>query len=42
MKYWQREQTVLQALKEQGAVSMTDVCAMTGASVATVRRDFDW
>lgn len=41
MKYWQREQTVLQVLKEQGAVSMTDVCAMTGASVATVRRDFD-
>ena len=41
MKYWEREQTILQALQTRGAVSMTEICALTGASVATVRRDFD-
>ena len=33
-----RYQDVLELLQERGAVSMTEVCEMTGASVATVRR----
>ncbi len=41
MKYWEREKAILELLKEKGAVAMTDICAHTGASVATIRRDFD-
>lgn len=41
MKYWEREKAVLEMLRDKGAVSMTEVCAKTGASVATIRRDFD-
>ena len=41
MKYWEREKLILDLLKEQGAVSMNHICELTGASVATVRRDFD-
>lgn len=41
MKYWDREKMVLGLLQERGAVSMTEICELTGASVATVRRDFD-
>ena len=41
MKYWEREKAVLELLREKGAVSMTEVCSKTGASVATIRRDFD-
>lgn len=40
MTYWEREKLILDILKEQGSVSMTRVCELTGASVATVRRDF--
>lgn len=41
MKGWEREQKIKELLLERGAVSMTEVCAITGASVATVRRDFE-
>ena len=41
MKYWEREKQVLELLKAKGAVSMTEICDITGASVATVRRDFE-
>ncbi len=41
MRYWEREREILELLKEKGSLSMTEVCAQTGASVATVRRDFD-
>lgn len=41
MKYWEREKQILDILKEKEAVSMAEVCRLTGASVATVRRDFD-
>ena len=41
MKYWEREKLILDLLKEQGSVSMNHICELTGASVATVRRDFD-
>lgn len=41
MKYWEREKVVLEMLKENGAVAMTEVCARTEASVATIRRDFE-
>lgn len=41
MKYWEREKAILDLLKEKGAVAMTEICAQTGASVATTRRDFD-
>lgn len=41
MKVWEREQWILQQLKEKGAVAMNRVCEETGASVATVRRDFE-
>lgn len=41
MKYWEREKQILHLLEANGAVSMTEICAVTGASVATIRRDFD-
>lgn len=41
MKYWERERLILTLLEERGAVAMTEICAQTGASVATVRRDFE-
>lgn len=41
MKYWEREKKILELLQTQEAVSMAEVCALTGASVATIRRDFD-
>ena len=41
MKYWERERQILDILKEKEAVSMAEICRLTGASVATVRRDFD-
>ena len=41
MKYWEREKQILDILKEKEAVSMAEICRLTGASVATVRRDFD-
>lgn len=41
MKYWEREKQILELLKEKESVSMAEICQITGASVATVRRDFD-
>lgn len=41
MKYWDREKTILELLQERGAVALTEICEKTGASVATVRRDFE-
>lgn len=41
MKHWDRERQILELLQQREAVSMGEVCALTGASVATVRRDFD-
>lgn len=41
MKYWEREKVISERLAENGAVAMTEICALTGASVATVRRDFE-
>lgn len=41
MKYWDREKKVLELLHEHGAVALAEICELTGASVATVRRDFD-
>ena len=41
MKGWERERKIQELLQERGAVSMTEVCEMTGASVATVRREFE-
>lgn len=41
MKYWEREKKILELLEENGAAALTEVCALTGASVATVRRDFE-
>ena len=41
MKSWEREQKIQALLQEQGAVSLTEICTLTGASVATVRRDFE-
>lgn len=41
MKYWEREKEILDILNEKKAVSMAEICRITGASVATVRRDFD-
>lgn len=41
MKSWEREQLIRRQLAERGAVSLTEICELTGASPATVRRDFD-
>lgn len=41
MKYWDREKRILELLNEHGAVAMAEICELTGASVATVRRDFE-
>lgn len=41
MKYWEREKAILELLGEKGAVALTEVCDHTGASVATIRRDFE-
>ena len=41
MKAWEREKQIMERLKANGTVAIGDICALTGASVATVRRDFD-
>ena len=41
MKSWEREKLIRLRLQEQNSVTLTEICALTGASVATVRRDFD-
>lgn len=41
MKGWEREKLILELLQERGAVTLMEVCEKSGASVATVRRDFD-
>lgn len=41
MKGWQREKMILERLQERGEVTLTEICALTEASVATVRRDFE-
>lgn len=41
MRSWEREKIILERLKENGSVSLTEICEQTGASVATVRRDFE-
>ncbi len=41
MRYWEREREVLAILQERGAASLTEVCGKTGASIATIRRDFE-
>ena len=41
MKGWEREKLILQRLQEHGTISLAEACAETGASIATIRRDFD-
>lgn len=41
MKSWEREQLIRRLLVEKGAVTSAEICEITGASAATVRRDFD-
>ena len=41
MKAWEREKLILDRIEENGSVSLTEICELTGASVATVRRDFE-
>ena len=41
MKAWERERLLLERLQEQGSLALTEACALTGASVATTRRDFE-
>lgn len=41
MKYWEREKLIVERLQEQGSVAMPEICELTGASVATTRRDFE-
>lgn len=41
MKHLERERLLLQSLEERGVLSLNDACELTGASVATIRRDFD-
>lgn len=41
MRYWEREKTIMDLLAERESVSLTEICGRTGASVATVRRDFE-
>ncbi len=41
MKYWEREKLILERMNENGSVALTEICELTGASVATVRRDFE-
>ncbi len=41
MKAWERERMIMELLQEHGAVTLTEICERSGASVATVRRDFD-
>ncbi len=41
MKSWEREKLIRQRLQEQNSVTLTEICDLTGASVATVRRDFE-
>ena len=41
MKYWERERLILERMNENGSVTLTEICDLTGASVATVRRDFE-
>lgn len=40
MKHWDREKQIIDLLQKNSTVSLTEICALTGASVATVRRDF--
>lgn len=35
------EPRLLERLQEQGSLALTEACALTGASVATTRRDFE-
>ncbi len=41
MKYLEREWTIMQYLQKNEVISLTTACELTGASVATMRRDFD-
>lgn len=41
MKYWEREKLLTGRLQEQGAIALSEACALTGASIATTRRDFE-
>lgn len=41
MKYLERERAILQYLQENKVISLGTACEITGASVATMRRDFD-
>ena len=41
MKYWERERLILDRIAEYGSVSLAEICEMTDASTATVRRDFE-
>lgn len=41
VRYWEREKLILALLEQDGSVALTEICEKTGASVATVRRDFD-
>lgn len=35
MKYWEREKLLTGRLQEQGAIALSEACALTGASIAT-------
>ena len=41
MKYWEREKLILERMNANGSVALTEICELTGASIATVRRDFE-
>lgn len=41
MKSWEREKLIRLRLQEQNSVTLAEICELTGASVATVRRDFE-
>ena len=41
MKYSEREKLILEQLEKRSVLSLADACLLTGASVATIRRDFE-
>ena len=41
MKYLERELTIMEYLRQKEVISLSTACELTGASVATMRRDFD-
>ncbi|MDR0889028.1 MAG: DeoR/GlpR family DNA-binding transcription regulator [Oscillospiraceae bacterium] len=41
MKAWEREKRIADYLQEHGSAAITEICELTGASIATTRRDFE-